>query len=84
MVGLGEGEAEVIQVMKDLKAAGCDFLTIGQYLQPSKDHYPVKEYVHPDLFKKYEEIGLEIGFKAVASGPLIRSSYDALEMFNKI
>jgi lipoic acid synthetase len=84
MVGLGEGEAEVIQVMKDLKAAGCDFLTIGQYLQPSKDHYPVKEYIHPDLFKKYEEIGLEIGFKAVASGPLIRSSYDALEMFNKI
>lgn len=84
MVGLGEGEAEVIQVMKDLEAAGCDFLTIGQYLQPSKDHYPVKEYIHPDLFKKYEEIGLEIGFKAVASGPLIRSSYDALEMFNKI
>ena len=84
MVGLGESEAEVIQVMKDLEAAGCDFLTIGQYLQPSKDHYPVKEYVHPDLFKKYEEIGLEIGFKAVASGPLIRSSYDALEMFNKI
>jgi len=84
MVGLGEGESEVIQVMKDLKAAGCDFLTIGQYLQPSKDHYPVKEYIHPDIFENYEAIGLEIGFKAVASGPLIRSSYDALEMFNKI
>jgi len=84
MVGLGEKESEVIQVMKDLRSADCDFITIGQYLQPSKDHYPVKEYIHPDIFKKYEEIGLELGFKAVASGPLIRSSYDALEMFKKV
>jgi len=83
MVGLGEKESEVIQVMKDLRSVECDFLTIGQYLQPSKDHYPVKEYIHPELFKKYEEIGLELGFKAVASGPLIRSSYDALEMLKK-
>ena len=84
MVGLGEKESEVVQVMKDLRAVDCDFLTIGQYLQPSKEHYPVKEYIHPDLFKKYEKIGLELGFKAVASGPLIRSSYDALEMFKKV
>jgi lipoic acid synthetase len=84
MVGLGEKESEVIQVMKDLRSADCDFITIGQYLQPSKDHYPVKEYIHPDIFKKYEKIGLELGFKAVASGPLIRSSYDALEMFKKV
>jgi len=84
MVGLGEEESEVIQVMKDLRGVNCDFLTIGQYLQPSKEHYPVKEYIHPDVFKRYEKIGLELGFKAVASGPLIRSSYDALEMFKKV
>lgn len=84
MVGLGEKESEVIQVMKDLRAVDCDFITIGQYLQPSKEHYSVKEYIHPDQFKKYEKIGLELGFKAVASGPLIRSSYDALEMLKKV
>ncbi|MEA1974675.1 MAG: lipoyl synthase [Bacillota bacterium] len=84
MVGLGEEKEEIIQVMKDLRKVNCDFLTIGQYLQPSKDHYPVKEYVHPDLFDEYKKIGLELGFVDVASAPLVRSSYNALDMFNKI
>jgi len=84
MVGLGEKKDEVIEVMKDLRKVNCDFLTIGQYLQPSKDHYPVKEYVHPDLFEEYRKIGLELGFVDVASAPLVRSSYNALDMFNKI
>ncbi len=84
MVGLGEEKEEIIQVMKDLRKVNCDFLTIGQYLQPSKNHYPVKEYVNPSLFEEYEKIGLELGFIAVASAPLVRSSYNALDMFNKI
>ena len=84
MVGLGEEKEEIIQVMKDLRKVNCDFLTIGQYLQPSKQHYPVKEYINPSLFKEYEKIGLELGFIAVASAPLVRSSYNALDMFNKI
>ena len=84
MVGLGEKKDEVIKVMKDLREVNCDFLTIGQYLQPSKDHYPVKEYIHPTLFEEYKKIGLELGFVDVASAPLVRSSYNALDMFNKI
>lgn len=84
MVGLGETKEEVIQVMKDLRKVDCDFLTIGQYLAPSKNHYPIKEYISPELFKEYKEIGLELGFKDVASDPLVRSSYNALDMFNKI
>ncbi|MEO1262101.1 MAG: lipoyl synthase [Bacteroidota bacterium] len=77
MVGLGETEEEVFKTMDDLRAHGCDVITIGQYLQPTKMHLEVAEYVHPDTFKKYEEIGLEKGFDFVESGPLVRSSYHA-------
>ena len=77
MVGCGEGLEQVLQVMDDLKAASCDFLTIGQYLAPSKAHYSVQEYIHPDIFEEYKRIALEKGFKHVASGPFVRSSYHA-------
>ena len=77
MLGLGETEAEVIETMKDLRNVGLDVITIGQYLQPTKNHLPVKEFITPDQFKKYEEIGLEMGFMYVESGSLVRSSYKA-------
>ena len=77
MVGLGELEEEVIQTMDDLINVGCRVLTIGQYLQPTKKHLTVKEFIKPDQFKRYKEIGLEKGFKFVESGPLVRSSYHA-------
>lgn len=77
MVGLGETEDEVFEIMEDLKNHGCDVVTIGQYLQPTKMHLEVAEFVHPDIFKKYEEAGLEMGFDFVESGPLVRSSYHA-------
>ena len=77
MVGCGERLEQVLQVMDDLRAVNCDFLTIGQYLAPSKAHYPVQEYIHPDIFEEYKKIALEKGFKHVASGPFVRSSYGA-------
>ncbi|WP_415890995.1 lipoyl synthase [Neptuniibacter sp. SY11_33] len=77
MVGLGETKEEIIKVMKDLRANDVDMLTIGQYLQPSKYHLAVERYVTPEEFKEYEEIGYELGFKNVASGPMVRSSYHA-------
>ena len=77
MLGLGEMEEEVISTMKDLRAVDVDVVTIGQYLQPSKKHLPVKEFILPEQFKKYEEIGLEMGFRHVESGALVRSSYKA-------
>jgi len=77
MVGLGEKKEEVFKIMDDLVAHGCDVLTIGQYLQPTKQHLEVAEYVHPDTFKMYEEVGMEKGFDFVESGPLVRSSYHA-------
>jgi len=77
MLGFGETEKEVIETLHDLKDAKVDIVTIGQYLQPTKKHLPVKEYVSPDQFKKYEEIGLEFGFRHVESGALVRSSYRA-------
>ena len=77
MLGLGETEEEVIETMKDLRLAGVDVMTIGQYLQPSPKHLPVVRYPHPDEYKKYEEIGLAMGFRFVESGPLVRSSYHA-------
>ncbi len=77
MVGLGETQEQVIDVLRDLRRVDCDMVTIGQYLQPTLKHIRVKEYVHPDQFKYYEEISYELGFKKVSSGPLVRSSYHA-------
>ncbi len=84
MVGLGEKEEEVIEVMKDLRNIDCDFLTIGQYLAPSEKHYPVIEYVKPETFKKYEIEAKELGFKFVASGPFVRSSYKAADAMDAV
>ena len=81
MLGLGETEAEVLAAMDDLRAVGCDILTIGQYLQPTKKHLDVVEFIHPDRFAAYEAAGLAKGFVFVASGPLVRSSYRAGELF---
>lgn len=80
MVGLGEKQEEVLEVLKDLRSVGCDFLTIGQYLAPSTEHYPVVEYVTPEVFSMYKERALDMGFSFVASAPLVRSSYNAAEM----
>ena len=77
MLGLGETEEEILQVMDDLLAVGVKVMTIGQYLQPTKDNVEVQEYVTPEKFKEYEEIGLKKGFAVVESGPLVRSSYHA-------
>ena len=77
MLGLGETEEEVIQTLNDLRNAKVDVVTIGQYLQPSKKHLPVQEYITPEQFKKYEKIGLDLGFRHVESGALVRSSYKA-------
>jgi lipoic acid synthetase len=77
MLGLGETEEEVIQVLHDLADAKVDIVTIGQYLQPSKKHLSVKEYITPEQFAKYEQIGKELGFRHVESGALVRSSYHA-------
>ncbi len=77
MLGLGELEEEVIQTLKDLREANVDVVTLGQYLQPSKKHLPVKEFITPEQFKTYETIGLDMGFRHVESGALVRSSYKA-------
>jgi lipoic acid synthetase len=77
MVGLGETEDEVLETMDDLRNVGCEVMTIGQYLQPTPKHLPVKEYVNPDLFEKYRLAGFEKGFRHIESGPLVRSSYHA-------
>jgi len=77
MLGLGEQEEEVIQILSDLKEHGCDVVTIGQYLQPTKRHLAVEEFVHPDKFAHYKAVGMEMGFDFVESGPLVRSSYHA-------
>ena len=77
MVGLGETDEEVFEIMDDLVAHGCDVLTIGQYLQPTKLHLNVEKFVHPDTFAMYKEVGISKGFDYVESGPLVRSSYHA-------
>jgi len=83
MLGLGETREEVLGVFSDLIAAGCDMLTIGQYLAPSRSHHPVIEYVHPDVFEEYKKTGEEMGFSYVSSGPLVRSSYMAEQSYGK-
>ena len=82
MLGLGETRDGVRRVMEDLRAAGCDGLTIGQYLAPTRGHLPVREYVHPDVFAELGELARSLGFSFVASGPLVRSSYKADEQFH--
>lgn len=77
MVGIGETFDEVVELMKDLRRVGCKVFTIGQYLQPTPKHLEVTEYIHPDLFKKWEIIGKELGFTHIESSPLVRSSYHA-------
>lgn len=77
MLGLGETEEEVFQTLRDLRAVDVDVVTIGQYLQPSKKHLPVSSFITPEQFKVYETFGLELGFRHVESGPLVRSSYKA-------
>ena len=84
MVGLGEAKAEVMQVMDDMRAAGVDFITIGQYLQPTRKHAPIDRFVHPDEFAAYEEIARAKGFLMVASSPLTRSSHHAGEDFARL
>jgi lipoic acid synthetase len=77
MLGLGERKDEVESVMKDLRAVDCDILTLGQYLCPSQEHLPVVEFISPDEFDHYHRLGMSMGFKAVPSGPFVRSSYNA-------
>ena len=84
MLGLGETKNEVLQVMDDLLSANVDFLTIGQYLQPSVKHYPLMRYVHPEEFQQFKELALSKGFLIVASSPLTRSSYHADEDFTQM
>jgi len=81
MLGLGESHEEIVESLELLRAAGVEFLTLGQYLRPSPKHAPVKEYVPPERFDAYQRLGLEMGFLYVASGPLVRSSYKAGEFY---
>lgn len=83
MLGLGETESEVTSLLYDLKEAGCDIVTIGQYLSPSASHAPVAEYVPPDQFERYAEVAREIGIPTVASGPFVRSSYQSRTLLKK-
>jgi lipoic acid synthetase len=84
MLGLGEEPAEVEKTLEDLAAAGCRILTLGQYLQPSKNHLPVERFIPPEEFEAWRKKALAIGFSEVASGPFVRSSYHAQELFRKI
>jgi lipoic acid synthetase len=80
-MGLGETKKEIIQTLKDLKLAGCMYLTLGQYLAPSRNHFPVARFVPPEEFEELAETARLIGFSGVAAGPLVRSSYRADQMF---
>ena len=84
MLGLGETKEEIVEVMKDLREANCDLLTLGQYLQPSPTHHPVVRFVPPEEFSRYRDIGKEIGFIEVAAAPLVRSSFKAAELYAKV
>jgi len=84
MLGLGETEEEVLKLLSDLRAHEVDLVTIGQYLPPSAEHYPVKEYVHPEVFELLSKKGMAMGFQDVSSGPLVRSSYNAGKVYDQI
>ncbi len=84
ILGMGEREDELFTLLKDLRSVDCDLLTIGQYLAPTKDHFPVKEFILPEQFQKWEEIALDMGFKGVKAGPMVRSSYNAASMMKSI
>ena len=84
MVGIGETKTQVKQVLQDMAAAGCDIVTIGQYLQPAANKLVVKEFIHPNTFELYKDYGLSIGIKYVSSGPFVRSSYNAEEAIKKL
>jgi len=84
MLGLGESDNEVIEVMEDLREAGCDSITLGQYLRPSLKHHEVVRYVTPAEFAQYEVIARKMGFLGVASGPLVRSSFNAIAFYNEV
>lgn len=77
MLGIGERTEEILEVIKDVRAVACDIVTLGQYLQPTKEHLPIDRYVHPDEFKMLKEEGMKMGFRHIESGPLVRSSYHA-------
>jgi len=86
MLGLGETRDEILEVMRDLREVGCDFLTIGQYLRPSADQIEVRDFIRPEVFEEYRQIGGEMGFRYVASSPFVRSSFhaeEALKFVNK-
>ncbi|MBU1628281.1 lipoyl synthase, partial [bacterium] len=84
MVGMGENDSEIIELIHDLKNAGCSMITIGQYLQPSKDNIPVLRYVEPEKFKKWKEYAEGIGIEHAYAGPLVRSSYRAQEQYQDV
>ncbi len=84
MLGLGESSAEIRSTLKDLAAVGCRILTLGQYLQPSKAHLPVKRFVPPEEFEQWRQIAIKMGFSEVASGPFVRSSYHAKELYQAV
>ena len=84
MLGLGETEEEIKQTLKDIYNTGCDILTIGQYLMPSRKHYPLTRYVNPEEFEQWKKYAYDLGFKAVESGPFVRSSYKAKELFGML
>ena len=83
MLGLGETKEEVVDVMKDLRGARCDLLTLGQYLPPSPQHHPLSRYIPPEEFVEFEMIGRSLGFAEIASAPLVRSSFRAAELYAK-
>jgi lipoic acid synthetase len=83
MVGLGERPEEVREALRDLRAAGCEIATVGQYLSPSRAHHPVAEYVRPEVFDSYRDFAMELGFRAAACAPLVRSSYRAGEVLRE-
>jgi lipoic acid synthetase len=84
MLGLGESPEEIDRTLRDLRRAGCDLLTLGQYLQPTRRHLPVRRFVHPDEFEEWRRVALDLGFAEVASGPFVRSSYRAEAFYQAV